>query len=87
MGKWLQDFQYLKGKGEYSDDKQHKQPGTRSGEIKQFTGPDINLQEKWSAGIRTMLKEFTDYYFEALTAHNPAKLHFARCKVHGKRCY
>ncbi|HHU29305.1 MAG: hypothetical protein QM368_05360 [Bacillota bacterium] len=47
------------------------------GEIKQFTGPDINLQEKWSAGIRAMLKEFTDYYFEALTAHNPAKLHFA----------
>ena len=47
------------------------------GEIRKFTGPDQNMQEKWSSGIRVMLKEFTDCYFEALLAHKPSKLHFA----------
>jgi len=53
-----------------------QQPGG-IGEIKQFTGPDRNLQEIWSSGIRKMLKEFTDYFFEALVAHQPSRLHFA----------
>jgi hypothetical protein len=52
-------------------------PPPPAGEIKQFTGPDQNTQEKWSKGIRAMLKEFTENYFEALLAHNSSKLHFA----------
>jgi hypothetical protein len=47
-------------------------------EIKQFTGPDHNLQEKWSSGIRVMLEEFTGLFFEALLEHKPSKLHFAQ---------
>jgi hypothetical protein len=48
-----------------------------SGEIRQFKGPEENTQEKWSAGIRAMLREFTDKYFAALPAHDHFRLHFA----------
>ncbi|NLM52048.1 MAG: hypothetical protein GX197_04420 [Firmicutes bacterium] len=47
------------------------------GEIRMFTEPERNFKEEWSSGIRAMLKDFTDFYFEALLAHQPSKLQFA----------